>query len=550
MSLIKKLDFNENKVNGIFLSLIGLIFIGLLIRNCGLYPMVFGDEFLHSQLSRLMPFSESNAPEYLYLAVYRLTNICGDGFLNCARIFNALFFCLSAPFIYLIAKKVTGVKTAAMITLLVLLGPINSITIYYMPESLYFFSFWFFVWFLLRLDCSSSFGSWVLAGILFGAITLVKPHALIFAPAIMLYIICVLSKKRSILFVAVNTVFFIISGFVIKFSISYLFAGRSGMNFIGGKYASGSSILTNLSYKQFIELILMSGHSIIGYFLSLCLMYGLPLALIIYIAIKAIFSRKEVVISQRVAMLAFFILTNLILALGLFLAEHDLVERLSMRHCNFSFPLFLIISASQLYLKPSSDKRKWRIIIGLMISAPLLYAIYTHMHSYSPNFVDCPELYFFTSHGPVIFYTLGMLSFFSLILWIYSAKMGVKFFLYIFVPITICLSVFYFSKVLLKSHAVPVVCDKAGIFVRQYLAPEDFSKILVIGSDEGELSRVLFHLNNAQASMEIIPKGATYNLSKLTSGKKWILAIGEYRLSDDKFFQLSSVNGFTLVRVR
>ena len=66
-----------------FLSLgIGLIFLFLLIRNAGLYPSVFADEYTYSKLSRLLPLSESSIPGYLYLKLYSVTNSCGDGFLG------------------------------------------------------------------------------------------------------------------------------------------------------------------------------------------------------------------------------------------------------------------------------------------------------------------------------------------------------------------------------------------------------------------------------------------------------------------------------------
>ena len=93
-----KLSGTEIKNNFLFFAAIA-IFVALLFRNSGLYPVV-ADEAIYSKASRLQPLADSGVPEYIYLAIYRLTNICGDGFLDCARILNAIFFCCGhAPYL-------------------------------------------------------------------------------------------------------------------------------------------------------------------------------------------------------------------------------------------------------------------------------------------------------------------------------------------------------------------------------------------------------------------------------------------------------------------
>jgi phosphoglycerol transferase len=62
------------------------VFLVLLFRNCGIYPLVFADEYSYSKFSRPLPLADSMISDYVYMAIYRLTNACGDGFLDCARI--------------------------------------------------------------------------------------------------------------------------------------------------------------------------------------------------------------------------------------------------------------------------------------------------------------------------------------------------------------------------------------------------------------------------------------------------------------------------------
>ena len=63
----------------------------LIVRGWGLYPTVMDDEYAYSKFSRLLPLAQAGFPDYIYYSVYRATSYCGNGFLNCARIFNVIF---------------------------------------------------------------------------------------------------------------------------------------------------------------------------------------------------------------------------------------------------------------------------------------------------------------------------------------------------------------------------------------------------------------------------------------------------------------------------
>ena len=49
------------------------IIIALTIRNCGLHPTVFADEWWYSKFSRLAPISGSPYPSYLYLLLFGIS---------------------------------------------------------------------------------------------------------------------------------------------------------------------------------------------------------------------------------------------------------------------------------------------------------------------------------------------------------------------------------------------------------------------------------------------------------------------------------------------
>ena len=77
--------------HGLPLALIAIV-LYLILRNTGAYPVVFADEWLYSKSARLQPLSESQLPSYLYLWLFGTSNVCGEGFLQCARVLNAVLF--------------------------------------------------------------------------------------------------------------------------------------------------------------------------------------------------------------------------------------------------------------------------------------------------------------------------------------------------------------------------------------------------------------------------------------------------------------------------
>lgn len=532
------------------------LFVALIFRNLELYPTIMGDEYYYSKFSRLLPLADSIAPCYLYLTIYRATRICGDGFLDCARILNSLFFVASGPFIYLIARQTCTKGAASIVALLALLGPINSYTAWFMPEALYFFSFWFLTWFILRLDHSSGSKPWCFGGILFGLCALVKPHAMFFLPAIALYIFYTSRKKGGnwALQAFKNASSFIVFSFLSKLVIAYFFAGRAGVTIFGPKYGSIASS-TISDFQHYLNLLAPLTESLKGHTLAICLMSGVPIAIAINASLNSIFSKTEIKADQKISFYTLAILISLILITALFTAsvtvnsgsKYEMIERLHMRYYDFALPLLLVIAASKLSLKSAASTYKWRVITAIPIGIAILYAVYTRMSPYWPNFIDSPVLRGFTSKKNV-FYVLGGLSFFTLVLWVYSARLGAKAFVYLFMPLSVAFSTNNINNDL-RQRLIPDVFDKAGIFTKQYLSSEDLSKLVIVGSEPVGLFRSLFYLDNPQATQETIPKGSHYNLSKLPAGKEWILVIGDYPLlSENAFFQLP-MDGFKLIRI-
>jgi phosphoglycerol transferase len=291
------MTFNRCAINDKNILLIAIMLamaIFLIFRNFGLFPFVMDDEYLYSKFSRLLPMNMAAFPDYIYYVVYRKTSLCGDKFLDCARILNVIFFVSATPFIYFIGSRITGKNTALLVSVLSLLAPINVYTAFFMPESMYYFSFWGFTWFFFRTIQHRSIPQWALLGIIYGATSLIKPHAIFLLPAfVCLFLVFSRQSKDGggIVKMLAPYCAFISLAIAIKFLVGYMFAGKSGITVFGPSYSKNASnfILDPSKYLSFIRLAL---ENLKGHLLALCLLFSVPVAQN-YLAVRHFYQKSS-----------------------------------------------------------------------------------------------------------------------------------------------------------------------------------------------------------------------------------------------------------------
>jgi len=547
--IAKLLNASKARASGMFAAALGIIFIFLIVKSSGLYPMVLSDENTYSKFSRLLPLSESTIPGYLYLSIYKLTSHCGADFLGCARLLNIIFFVAAGPFIYWVARRVTTGVPAALIALLALLAPVSSYTAYYMPEAFYFLGFWVFTWFVLRLD-NASIRGWGVAGAIFGVTALIKPHSFLFMPAIIFYLgyVSLSATRRLSLFVQTSACF-VVAALLVKFLVGYAVAGKAGLTLFGTAYTEIAASTTS-NTQRYLELITISISSIKGHILALCLMFGPALAIAIYLFCKNFTPRQPSTAEQKLILWTLLVLSNLVVVVGLFTASvtnvgpYETATRLHMRYYDFVFPLLFIVVASQLQITDAL-KRKWRALPAIVIGVLALYALYTRMAPYTPNYVDSPEL-----HGVVtnqaILYALGVLGVACLAAWVYSVRAGARLFIYVVMPLSILIGTGYATYDQRRSLSADVYV-RAALFTQQYLSREDSAVVMIIGSDLVGMYKTLFLLDTATGRLRSVPEGDGYNMSDIPDGRKWLLAIGDIPVHGDNLFKVSRP-GFTLIK--
>ena len=524
-----------------------LLLMFLFLRNTGLYPVVFSDEYHYSRLSRLLPLKDSVLPNYIYLWVYHITSISGDGFLAAARLLNDLFFAASVPVLYLFFRRFAAAPTALWVTVLCVFGPFNVYTAFYTPETMYFFVFWVTLLFSIGLHNKSRLIYWAALGILLGILALIKPHALFLVPAVLAFAVWVGPLSFQTIFF--RSIVIVIGTFGAKWAISFVLAGRNGLTTFGPLYSAFAGSVLN-SRDISLHFALMTGYYVKGQLVALCLLYGLPLAAGVYYLVEAVSSGDRDARS-RLAFLTLAMLGTLVavaavfgtLAVGIGLSE----TRLHMRYYGFVFPAMFALVVCQTSVGVFRRTRLWKGVIALPFAVTILYGLYTRMAPYTPNLVDSPEIRGMIANWPG-FLVLGLMSLGSLCLWVCSEKAGKTVFICVYAPIYVIVATYSVSRDL-RQAVSPNLFDKAGIFARNYVPGRDAKGLVVVGSDMAGLFRTLFYIDNPAATMQFIPPGAPYDASQAADDKTWALVIGDHPFAGRETVEVN-MGGYTLVRLR
>lgn len=579
MQKIANLNFTQKIYWGIFVA----ISLLLLLRSLALNPTIFADEYTYSMSSRLQPLEISAISNYLYLAIFRFTNLCGPNYLGCVKVFNFTFFILALPFVYAVARRVTSKNTAMLIVVLTLMAPINIYIAYFIPEPMYFLFFWIYAWFILGLSKDSKAISWFITGLLIGLGSIIKTHALFLIPPtliFLLYLLIGLSIKEVMKYFLIGALSIVVGALLAKFGLSYLLVGKAGMTIFGHTYGATATDFSAAVSKsivgasevgeplqngakgglgaislasQFLPLMQYWLINFVGHLIALVILFSLSLAVGIKQLMPMQGNAKTLLMQKKYIFFALITCVTLIFISSLFsafvkLSSNGEIYRLHLRYYNFLFPLFLIIlyAAFEDGVAAFQDHkyRVGRLLIACAIFAALIYALMSNFDPYQPAAIDSPELMgIFFIKKFFIFFILS--SAILILMWIFQEQLAIHITAYGLIPLMIIVGAIGVNKNLFFSTDLNVY-DKAGIMMKQYLSADELSRLIVVGDNHIELSRTLFYLDNAKIAKEIVSGGVEVTPAILPPGKNLALIFDGHPISED-FINQIHFNGFSLV---
>lgn len=517
---------------------LALVFIFLLVRNAGIYPIVFVDEWVYSSATRMLPMAEAQVPSYLYYWLYKLTTYCGDGYLDCNRMLNSALYVLAAPFIYLLLRRVAPAWPAALLALAATLSPNNAYTPYFMPEAMYYFGFWCFSW--LALGYAERPGALAAArlGALLGLVMLVKLHALFLGPALALFLLYVAYSGRAdapgrswLARGALCALLALATTLLVRLAAGYALAGKPGLNLLGSLY-SGQASYTAESHYPLGALLRFAWHNLQGHLMLLGLLFGVPLA-----ALAASFGRLrpadlaarrlQASVVYSVLMLGSVMAVTIMFTASITgLAPSDSAARIHTRYYDFALPLMLLCAAAAHYA-PAPALKPWaRALIGAAVLLLIWHGRAHLLHSFSPTIIDAPELRAMTLRKH-LFNIITALSALGTLLWVVNQQKGLRLFFVLALPLSTGIGAWGTAREVRQS-IWPDAASKAGLFARHYLDAGQSNKLVIVSDDIGVLHRTRFFLENPRAQFMQVPPGGEADWSKLPAGYEWVLAIGGY----------------------
>jgi phosphoglycerol transferase len=514
-----------------------LVLLGyLLLRDLGLYPTVFGDEWTYSSFARLSAFKDTLIPSYLYFSLFSLTNQCGDSFLDCARGVNALLFVGAAPAIYAVTRRVASAPVAACVALLAVCGPVNTYTAYFMPEALYFFAFWVFTALVLWFAERRSVAALVVGAAWLGLMAMVKVHALFLLPPYCVFLAHAAWSgradgaagarwlRRAALWIGIA----LVTAALVRLVGGYLFAGRHGLGLLGQMYATQATEHASAAARLSLAFDNLRGHV-----MALALLAGVPLA-------SALLQLGDAGLRQRSGREVGALLVYTLLMLGALLAVTVLFTvavsghgsesnaRLHMRYYDFTLPLLLVFAAAQAGRNPASASPppSWqrKLLAALPAAALIVYAQQALLGEFRPGYVDSPSLFGFTAER-TMFDLLSWSALAALAVWVVSMRRGAQLFVFVFTPLFVVVAA---DQLNIRRHeflhADPFV--KAGRFARDYLTPQEIGQLSLVGDDAASLFKTRFVIDDLRVALIIAPQRQP--LPALPEGPAWLLVMGDY----------------------
>ncbi len=531
-----------NPVGAGLLPALFLAFLFLMFRNAGVYPIVFIDEWIYSSGARLLTRAEAVVPSYVYFALFRLANKCGDSFMECNRLLNAVLFVGAIPFIYLLARRVAAPWVAVLVSLAAVLAPANALTPFFMPEAAYYFVFWATCHAAFRAYEQPAAGRAAVLGAIVGIAAMVKLHAIFLLPGAALFLLYAAATgatpatpgrrwRDGLVLCAV----LLGAAALVRYGLGFALAGKAGLHLFGELYSSQVTF-TAKAHLPYPEVARLAVANLGGQLMGMTLLFGVPMAVLAVHAGDLARGRLRRDPVQAMAVLTFLMLGSVLAVTVAFtasitgLGEQEVASRIHTRYYNFALPLLLLCGAAALN-GGNRPAPAWRVPVGLAAFAVIAYARFNLFQQFTPNIVDSPEL---RSIGldPKAFGIVCVLAAIAILAWMVRPLLGARLFLFLVLPITTV----YCAKITaeqVRQSIWPDPYSKAGLFVRHYLTRQQSNSMTLIADDMGGLHRARFFIDNPQAQLLLTAAGTEPDWSKVPPGKRWLLLVGKFALPQD-----------------
>ena len=531
-------------------------------------PAILGDEYLYSMNARKVgpwdPPVAGDFSNYLFNFVYQGTNLCGDAFYACGKIFNIVFFLGFILTIFILALRFLPFWGAYALMIASGLSPLSVYTSMFLPESMYFFFIGLVLVAVLRAMRVFTWQNWALAGAAIGVASLVKPHAWLSAIAVGITMLVVGLFNKDIGFkkTFVAGLGLVAGAALARVILGLLVAGPKALGFFG-QYLGLSTIQTAVSAPAFPVSDEGGLTSPIDGVLTL-FPAQFNIHLLTFIALMAIglvgvvvglanlIQTKTLDPVNGFSLFAFIWLGSLMIEIVMFTGwvtgtGDDHTTRVLLRYYEF---LMLIIPTAAL----ASFHARFASSMGWpfrwLIATPLLLLISPAFSGFfgtlAIQIADAPFLAGLVVNEQV-FNSAAIIGFLSLVLFATYPKFS-AYGVYAVLLVVFIGGGFQTQGQYQLFRGTDSPADIAGKYLAQAYAGDDFLDLKVLAASRFDATNVGIWMDSPDLDYDILVPGYPINVQEIPEEKSLFLFIGPYDLVGE-YRILNQGEGFSLIEV-
>jgi hypothetical protein len=528
-------------------------------------PAILGDEYLYSMNSRkAAPWDPSPAGDfsnYLFNFVYQGTNLCGEAFYSCAKVFNLFFFLGFIFTLFIVAIRFLPFWAAYGFMIAAALSPLSVYTSMFLPESMYMLFIGLVLVAALRAIREFNWKNWFLVGIAIGLTSLVKPHAWLSALAIGITLAIVglgnrnLGLKSTLL--AITS--FSIGAVVTRLTVGLAIAGPKGLAFFG-QYLGDSVIQGVVGSQNTPEDTSSAGSSpmsgVTQLFVSQLQVHILVAAALLSISLCAlIVGILEIIKSRKLTQVTGFALFSLVWFLTMLIeivvftgwvtgTGDDHTTRVLLRYYEFLY-VIVPLAGMAVWVKSLGEKTNVFLRWGLFLAFSLLItpAFTGFFANLTIQIADAPTLAGLVVNVDVFNATavIGLISlllfatFPRYVIWIYLALL----------PVTLVGTGWQIQDQYQGFRGTFSSADKAGQYLRDNLSKSDIDDTWIIATSRFDATNVAIWADSPELQYEIFNPGQIVASELIPQGKRFVIANGDLTIVGPAFESIQG-DGFTL----
>jgi len=532
-------------------------------------PAILGDEYLYSMNARKVgpwdPPVAGDFSNYLFNFAYQGTNLCGDSFYTCGKIFNIVFFLGFIFTVFILALRFLPFWGAYAFMIAAALSPLSVYTSMFLPESMYFFFIGLVLVTVLRAIRAFTWQNWALAGATIGIASLVKPHAWLSAIAvgITMLVVGLFNKEIGFRKTLLAGLGLVAGAAVARVVLGLLIAGPKALGFFG-QYFGASTIETVIAGTGTGEVaegalpatpvdgvVALFGPQLNIHLLTISALMALAVVGLIAGLIE-VFREKRLSQASAFGLFVFIWLMSMTIEIVMFTGwvtggGDDHTTRVLIRYYDFLFVIVPLAGLSALVARYGERVNVFaRWVIAGVFAALITPAFTGFFGTLTIQIADAPTLAGLVVNIEV-FNAAALLGFSSLLLFAAFPRLAPWAFVAL-LPVTMIGTGWQIQDQYQSLRGFQNPADVVGQMISRDFTTEELSTTWVLGTSRFEATNVAIWADSSDLKYDAFGAGSQLGASMAPEGTKKIVVTGDLQVIEGVSLEVSG-DGYAIYNV-